>query len=251
MRTEIEGRVAVVTGAANGIGEAICHCLAAEGARVVLLDRDVEKLRTVTAALGAKSGAVSHALDLTDRAEVKRVFVSVRSEVGPVEILVNNVGQAPRERAQEFSEADPALWDFILNVSLMTTLFCSQQVIPSMREHRWGKIVNISSEVPFTGGFRSPEYTAAKAGVVGFTRALARQLAAYSINVNSVGPGPIKTAAMESFTQAQMDKIKSQVAMNRLGAPAEIADAVCFLASERANYITGQTLLVNGGGVFH
>lgn len=247
MRTDIEGRVAVVTGAANGIGEAICHRLAEEGARVVLLDRDAERLKVVTGALGA----ASHALDLTDRTEVRRVFSSIRADIGPVEILINNVGQAPRERAQEFSEADPALWDFIVNVSLMTTLFCSQQVVPSMRERRWGKIVNISSEAPFTGGVRSPEYTAAKAGVIGFTRGLARQLAPYSVNVNSVGPGPTMTAAMESFAEEQLNRIKASVAMGRLGKPSEIADAVCFLASERASYITGQTLLVNGGGVFH
>lgn len=250
MDTGIAGRVAVVTGAANGIGEAICHRLAGEGVRVVLLDRDAQRLENVATALGA-SAAAHHALDLTDRAEVRRVFGAIRADVGPVEILVNNVGQAPRERAQEFSEADPELWDFILDVSLKTTLTCSQQVVASMRERRWGKVVNISSEAPFTGGVRSPEYTAAKAGVIGFTRGLARQLAPFSVNVNSVAPGPTKTAAMASFSESQLERISASVAMGRLGRPDEIADAVCFLASERASFITGQTLLVNGGGVFH
>ncbi|MBX3530319.1 MAG: SDR family oxidoreductase [Rhizobiaceae bacterium] len=250
MKTGIEGRLAVVTGAANGIGEAICHALAVEGVRVVLLDRDAPRLEIVSAAIGGRAAA-SHALDLTDRVAVRGVFADIAAGLGPVDILVNNVGQAPRERAQEFSEADPALWDFIIDVSLKTTLFCSQQVVPAMRERRWGKIVNISSEAPFTGGVRSPEYTAAKSGVIGFTRSLARQLAPFSVNVNSVGPGPTMTAAMESFQPAQLDRIKAAVPMGRLAAPAEIADAVCFLASERASYITGQTLLVNGGGVFH
>lgn len=251
MDTGIAGRVAVVTGAAGGIGEAICRRLAEEGARVVLLDRDAERLDAVRAALGWEAKPVAHRLDLMDRAEVAHVFAAIRAEVGAVEILVNNVGQAPRERAQEFSEADPALWDFILDVSLKTTLHCSQQVVASMRERRWGKIVNISSEAPFTGGLRSPEYTAAKAGVIGFTRGLARQLAPFSVNVNSVAPGATMTAAMASFSEQQLEKISSSIAMGRLARPDEIADAVCFLASERASYITGQTLLVNGGSVFH
>jgi NAD(P)-dependent dehydrogenase (short-subunit alcohol dehydrogenase family) len=250
MKMGIEGKVAVVTGAANGIGEAICHSLAEEGARVVLLDRDAPRLTAVVNALGS-GAAASFALDLTDRQAVRDVFAAVRSTVGTVDILVNNVGQAPRDREQEFSEADPALWDSIIDVSLKTTMICSQQVVPAMRERRWGKIVNISSEAPFTGGVRSPEYTAAKAGVIGFTRGLARQLAPFGINVNSVGPGPTMTAAMASFAPAQLDKIRGNVAMGRLGEPREIADAVCFLASDRAAYVTGQTLLVNGGGVFH
>lgn len=249
MKTDIEDRVAVVTGAANGIGEAISRRLVEEGARVVLLDRDREGLARLRAALGDRH--TQHVLDLTDREAVRGAFERIGEEAGPVDILINNVGQAPRERAQEFSEADPGLWDFIINVSLMATLCCSQQVVGSMRKRQWGKIVNISSEAPFTGGIRSPEYTAAKAGVIGFTRALARQLAPYCVNVNSVAPGPIMTAAMESFPETQMERIRSSIAMGRLGRPDEIADAVCFLASERANFITGQTLLVNGGGVFH
>ena len=251
MQLGIEGKVAVVTGAANGIGEAISKALADEGARVALLDQDAQGLERVSSAIGGTPSSIAHKLDLTDRDAVRKAFSQIRSDLGPVDILVNNVGQAPRERAQEFSEADPALWDFIIDVSLKTTLFCSQQVIGAMRERRSGKIVNISSEAPFTGGVRSPEYTAAKAGVIGFTRALARNLAPYSVNVNSVAPGPIMTAAMDSFPAQQLERIKASVAMGRLGQPEEIADAVCFLVGERASFITGQTLLVNGGSVFN
>lgn len=251
LQTGIQGKIAVVTGAANGIGEAISIALAAEGACVALLDRDARGLERVSSAIGGPMRPMAIELDLTDHRAARSAFGRIRDELGPVDILINNVGQAPRERAQEFSEADPALWDFIIDVSLKTALFCSQQVVSAMRDRRSGKIVNISSEAPFTGGVRSPEYAAAKAGVIGFTRALARQLAPYSVNVNSVAPGPIMTAAMDAFPAQQLERIRSSVAMGRLGRPDEIADAVCFLASERASFITGQTLLVNGGGVFH
>lgn len=251
MQTCMQGKIAVVTGAANGIGEAISKALAAEGAMVVLLDRDVTGLERVSGSIGGTPPPTTIELDLMDRGAVCDAFGRIRDDLGPVDILVNNVGQAPRERAQEFSEADPALWDFIIDISLKTTLLCSQQVVGAMRDRRSGKIVNISSEAPFTGGVRSPEYTAAKAGVIGFTRGLARNLAPYSVNVNSVAPGPIMTAAMDSFPAPQLERIRSSAAMGRLGRPEEIADAVCFLASERASFITGQTLLVNGGSVFN
>lgn len=252
MRTGFEGKVAVVTGAASGIGEAIAIQLAREGAQVALLDRDDRRLGALAGLLRAERCAVTEfVLDLKHRDEVKATFASIRTKLGPVDILVNNVGQAPRERAQEFSQADWELWDFIVQISLMSALVCSQQVVESMRERRSGKIVNLSSEAAFTGGVRSPEYAAAKAGIIGFTRSLARQMAPYSVNVNAVAPGPVLTAAMDPFSAEQLDRIRSSVAMGRLGEPSEIADAVCFLASDRASFITGQTLLVNGGGVFH
>jgi acetoacetyl-CoA reductase/3-oxoacyl-[acyl-carrier protein] reductase len=248
----MKGAIAVVTGAANGIGQATALRLAREGASLALLDRDAGALATLSDAMMSEGlQAATYVLDLTDRGEVERVFARIRAEQGAVEILVNNVGQAPRERAQDFPDSDPELWDFVIGVTLMTAIHCSRQVVRDMRERRSGKIVNVSSDAAFTGGLRSPEYSAAKAGVIGFTRGLARQLAPHAVNVNAVGPGPTMTDAMRALPPDLLERVRASIPMGRLGAPSDIADAICFLASNRAGFITGQTLLVNGGTVFH
>lgn len=247
----MKGKLAVVTGAANGIGEAAARKLASGGARLALLDRDTQRLQRLVSDLGGETTAAPFLLDLTNQSDVEATFARIRRDFGPVDILINNVGQAPRERAQDFPESDPELWRFVIDISLMTAMACSRQVVAEMRERRSGKIVNISSDAAFTGGVRSPEYSAAKAGVIGFTRGLARVLAPYSVNVNAVGPGPTMTDAMTSFSADALSRIRSAIPMGRFAEPAEIAAAICFLASDQASFITGQTLMVNGGAVFH
>ena len=240
-------KIAVVTGAAGGIGRAICIRLARDGARIVAVDREPVALQETASqvrALGAQ--VLTQEADCTRDAAVQQLFADIRREWGAVDILVNNIGQSARERMAPFHQSDPDTWRFVLDVSLMTTMLCSRQVVGEMRDRKCGKIVNISSDAALLGIVASAEYSAAKMGVVGFTRALARELAEVPINVNSVCPGPIGTEAMLRLGEPFMREAAT-IPMKRLGKPEEVAHAVAFLAGPESDFITGQTLVVNGG----
>ncbi|GAB3628979.1 sugar dehydrogenase [Pandoraea terrae] len=241
-------QVAVVTGAAHGIGRAAALRLARDGADVALLDRDADALATLTEDIGAFGRrALPIALDCTREAELKAAFGRIAAMLGDVDILLNNVGQGPRERMSTFRDADLDTLDFLLAINLKTAIVCSHQVVPAMCARRHGKIINITTEAAVNGAPRCWDYAAAKAGVIGFTRALAMELAPFGVTVNAIGPGATRTRALEQTPKDQLDQVIAGIPMGRIGEPDDIANAVAFFASDQSSYITGQTLLVNGG----
>lgn len=252
MAGQFTGRIAVVTGGANGIGRAISLAFAQEGADVAILDREAEPLGE-TAELVRAEGVSALPLvgDLTDREQVAELFAEVKKDLGLVDMLTNNVGQTARENYSEFYLAKPETLEFVVGVSLMTTLMCSRQVVNDMRERRSGKIVSISSDSAMNGDIGTVDYAAAKSGVLGFTRALARELGPFRVNVNAVCPGPTNTRAMQRIPKDAYDRAKNTIPLGELSEPEDIANAVVFLSSEKSRFITGQTLMVNGGRVFY
>lgn len=233
-----------ITGAANGIGRATALRFAAEGARLALLDIEGGPLEATATECRAKGAQVTaHTADLTDRAAVETAFAAI----GPLDILFNNVGQSARERSRQFHESDPDTWRFVLNVSLVSTMLVSRQVVPGMRERGAGRIINMSTESAFYGDVGMVDYAAAKMGVVGFTRSLARELAPFRVNVNAVAPGAIRTRAHDRLPREVIDKVRNSVPMGFVAEPEDVAGVVAFLASDDARYITGQTLLIDGG----
>jgi acetoacetyl-CoA reductase/3-oxoacyl-[acyl-carrier protein] reductase len=240
--------VAVVTGAANGIGRAIALRLAQDGADLGLLDIDGPGLKTLSeevATLG--QSVITVEADLLDREAIAAALATVGDKLGAVDILVNNVGQSARDRAAPFWEADAGLADFMVRICLHTAMDACREVVPLMRARRFGRIVNIASDSAFIGSKSSAAYAAAKAGVIGFTRSLSRELAEFGITVNAIAPGYIKTRAMDQLPRAFVDKAIAETPLKRLGEPDDIAHAVAFFTSEQAGFVTGQTLIVNGG----
>jgi acetoacetyl-CoA reductase/3-oxoacyl-[acyl-carrier protein] reductase len=244
--TDLSGRLAVVTGAANGIGRASAVHLARNGADLVLIDIQREALLAVAEeiqALGRTADAL--VVDCMEQQQIVEAFARIEREHGPVEILLNNVGQSARERASEFWCSEPDTWDFILKLNLYSALTCSRQVVPGMRERGRGKIISIASEAAYMGSLGVADYAAAKAGVIGLTRALARELAPFHVNVNAVCPGPIRTAAADRLPI--WEQYLKETPMGFAGEPQDIANVVVFFASDQSRYITGQSLIVNGG----
>jgi NAD(P)-dependent dehydrogenase (short-subunit alcohol dehydrogenase family) len=246
--SSVKDRVAVITGAANGIGRATALTLAKAGADIGLLDFDragLEGIRAEIEAIGRR--AVGVPLDCTDRTHVKSAFKQVRAALGPVDILVNGVGQSARGQMTDFVNADLDTFDFLIAVNLKSCVLCSHEVAADMVSRRSGKIVNVSSESAVNGSPRSWDYSAAKAGVIGFTRAIAQELAPHGITVNAIGPGPTRTRAIEEMPKGVIDRIVAQIPMRRIAEPDDIANAILFFASSQSDFVTGQTLLVNGG----
>jgi NAD(P)-dependent dehydrogenase (short-subunit alcohol dehydrogenase family) len=248
MNGKLGGRICVVTGAANGIGRASALCLARAGADLALLDRESDALADVAReieALGRR--ALPIVIDCTVEAEARQAFDRIRGTFNRIDVLFNNVGQSAREKASEFWCSDPATWRFVLDVSLMSAMLATRQVVADMREQRSGKIINMSSESAFYGDVGLVDYSAAKMGVVGFTRALARELAPFHVNVNAVAPGAIGTRAHDRLPAEVIDRIREGTPMGYIGAPEDVGNAVAFLASDDSRFITGQTLLIDGG----
>lgn len=252
MNIDFTDKVVVVTGAANGIGRATAGLFAAKGARVVAMDLEAPALDETLRSLNGDVGRhMAMCLDLTDRTRVRAAFEHIHSEMGQIDVLVNNVGQSAREQGSDFAVSDPEVWDFVINVSMMTTMMCSRLAVPGMLKRGMGRIVNIASDSALNGDIRVADYVTAKSGVMGFTRAIARELAKDGINVNCVCPGPIKTRMMERLPPETLQAATRSIPVGHLGEPEDIANAVVFLASDAARYITGQSLFVNGGRVFH
>jgi NAD(P)-dependent dehydrogenase (short-subunit alcohol dehydrogenase family) len=244
----LHDKIAVVTGGANGIGRTTALELARHGADVGLLDFDMAALSTVCreiGELGRQSIAVP--LDCTDPIHVRSAFKQVRDALGPIDILINGVGQSARQKMTDFADADLETLDFLLAVNLKSCVLCSHQVVIDMKARGRGKIINIASESAVNGSPKSWDYAAAKAGVIGFTRAIARELAPFGVNVNAIGPGPTRTRAIDEMPKGVIDKIITEIPMGRIAEPDDIANAVLFFASDQSAFITGQTLLVNGG----
>jgi 2-hydroxycyclohexanecarboxyl-CoA dehydrogenase len=242
----LEGRTALVTGGAGGIGAATARRLAAEGARVAVGDLDVDAARAVA---GEIDGVASE-LDVADTASVGRAVAEATDALGPIDVLVNNAGT---DRFAFFVNTDEALWDFVLGVNLRGVLACTHAVLPSMQE-RGGVIVNVASEAGRVGSQGSATYSAAKAGVIGFTKAIARESARFGVRCNAVAPGPIETPLLNS-AETQLGVLGARLkqamidatALRRIGEPDEVAAVIAFLASDDASYVTGQTVNVSGG----
>ncbi|WP_112320611.1 SDR family NAD(P)-dependent oxidoreductase [Oceanibium sediminis] len=252
MTREFEGSIVAVTGAAHGIGRAIALGFAAEGAHLAMLDRDGDALAETAEAARAHGGRVlTLEGDLLDTDTVEAHFARIAADFGPVHTLVNNLGQTARENYSEFYLAKAETLDFVIGISLRATLHCSRQVVPGMRERGAGKIVSISSDSAFNGDIGTVDYAAAKSGVLGFTRALARELGPHKVNVNAICPGPTNTRAMQRIPKDAYERARNAIPLGELCEPEDIANAALFLASEKSRFITGQVLMVNGGRVFH
>jgi NAD(P)-dependent dehydrogenase (short-subunit alcohol dehydrogenase family) len=246
--SRLAGRIAVVSGAANGIGRASALRLGREGADLVLVDREEVALQEVARAVEAAGRqALPITADWTDAKAVGEAFAAARQRFGRIDILFNNVGQSARERASEFHVSAEETWRFVIEISLLTTMRATRLVVEEMRERKSGRIVNMSTESAFYGDIGFVDYAAAKMGVVGFTRSLARELAPFRVNVNAVCPGAIRTRAHDRLPAEVIDKVRNSVPMGYVAEPEDVAGVVAFLASDDARYITGQSILIDGG----
>ena len=243
---ELEGRIAVVTGGARGIGKAICQTLAGEGARVAVCDVDYEASRqTVEEMKDQGLSAFAVKLDVSSGREVKKVFGKIIDDFGKVDILVNNAGICYYVPFEKITEEE---WDRVLAVNLKGTFLCCQAVMHSMMAQRWGKIVNISSVAAKIGGILAgAHYSASKAGVICLTKSLALRLAPYGVNVNGICPGQIRTRMTDIWSEEEKGIFRKQIPLGHFGEPRDIAETVLFLVSERAKFITGEIVDVNGG----
>jgi NAD(P)-dependent dehydrogenase (short-subunit alcohol dehydrogenase family) len=246
MDSVLAGRFAVVTGAANGIGEASAIQLARDGADVAIIDIEGEALEETAHAIEALGRrALPFVVDCTDQAKVVETFQAVDAAFGRIDILLNNVGQSARERASDFYCSDFETWDFVLKLNLYTAMTCARQVAPAMRERQYGKIISIASEAAYMGLAGVADYSAAKAGIIGLTRSLARELAPFRVNVNAICPGPIRTRAADRLPIWK--SFLSEIPIGFAGEPQDIANVVAFFASDQSRFVTGQSLIVNGG----
>jgi len=242
------GKVVVVSGAANGIGRATALRFAHEGAHIVAIDREEDELATVADIIERLGRRVLPLVaDWTDAPAVREAFATARRDLGHIDVLFNNVGQSARERASEFHLSQEETWRFVVEVSLLATMRATREVVEEMRARRSGRIINMSSESAFYGDVGFVDYAAAKMGVVGFTRSLARELAPFQVNVNVVCPGAIRTRAHDRLPKEVIDKVRNSVPMGYVAEPSDVAGVVAFLASDDARYITGQSILIDGG----
>jgi NAD(P)-dependent dehydrogenase (short-subunit alcohol dehydrogenase family) len=244
---DLHGRVAMVTGAGQGMGLAVADVLARRGAKVVVNDTNrvaVEKVAEDLRAGGAEALAV--VANVTDASAVRAMMTQAVAQFGALHILVNNAGVLRPTAVPDISEAE---WDFVIDVNLKGTFLCSQAALPAMKTAQWGRIVNFSStagkNISTVGG---AHYTAAKAGILGFTRHLAKEVARFGITVNDVCPGLIDTEMVrQTISTERVDAYARGFPIPRLGRPDEVAELVAFLCSDRAAYITGASLDINGG----
>ncbi|MBI4363104.1 MAG: 3-oxoacyl-ACP reductase FabG [Euryarchaeota archaeon] len=250
MKRELQGRVAIVTGGAQGIGRAICTTLARQGARLVINYRTSEReARRLARDLGKFSEAAALRGDVSDPGDVQRMVSAARREFGRVDILVNNASySSPASWKASLEDLSLAEWERTLQVDLKGTLLCSKAVAPFMRRQRRGKIVNFTASSALWGDPETLLYAAAKMGIVGLTRAMARSLAPH-IQVNAVAPGSVRTRWVEEWrlTRRDLDSILRSTPAGRIGEPEEVAEVVLFLASDRSDFVTGQTWIVDGG----
>lgn len=241
----LEGRTALITGASQGIGRACALTLAKAGARVALAARNEAKLREVAAEIkGAGGTAEVFAIDMASEEQIKGGAKAAIAHFGSIEILVNNAGITKDTLLLRMKRAD---WDAVIATNLTGTFLLTQALVSPMLKARWGRIVNISSVVGETGQAGQANYAASKAGLIGFTKSLARELASRGITANAVAPGYIETAMTAVLDEKQREAMTGQIPLARAGTEQDVANAVRFLASDEAAYITGHVLDVNGG----
>jgi 3-oxoacyl-[acyl-carrier protein] reductase len=240
-----QDRVAVVTGGGKGIGRAVADRLACGGAKVVLSGRDASALETACAEIRAKGGeALPVAGDVANPAYPDQLCARTLEAFGRADILVNNAGITRDNLVMRMSEEE---WDQVLDTNLKGSFLCIKAFTRPMMKQRWGRIVNVSSVVGLSGNPGQANYVASKAGVIGLTKAVARELASRHITVNAVAPGFIETAMTSGLNEKVREALQAQIPLGRLGSPEDVAHAVAFLCSEEAGYVTGQVLSVDGG----
>jgi 3-oxoacyl-[acyl-carrier protein] reductase len=241
----LSGRVALVTGASQGIGRACALKLSQSGATLALAARNQEKLQELVGEIEATGGtAAAFSLDVGDEEQIKSVFKSVVSQFGKIDILVNNAGITRDQLVMRMKRAD---WDSVLNTNLTSAYLCTQQAISSMLKQRWGRVINITSIFGQMGQAGQANYAASKAGLIGLTMAIAREVGSRSITCNAVAPGFIETTMTSGLGDDFKQNAVKMIPLGRVGSPEDVASAVAFLASEEASYITGHVLNVNGG----
>jgi 3-oxoacyl-[acyl-carrier protein] reductase len=242
---KLEGRVALVTGASQGIGHACALALAREGATVAVAARNRQKLEELAAQITAAGPqAAAFVMDVSDELQVKSGIKSALGQYGKIDILVNNAGITRDQLVMRMKRAD---WDAVLNTNLTSAYLCIQQVIGSMLKQRWGRIINITSVFGQMGQAGQTNYAASKAGLIGLTMAMAREVASRNITCNAVAPGFIETGMTAMLSEEFKQNAVKSIPLGRVGVPEDVASAVCFLASDDASYITGHVLNVNGG----
>ncbi|EHG6150541.1 3-oxoacyl-ACP reductase FabG [Escherichia fergusonii] len=239
-----EGKIALVTGASRGIGRAIAETLAERGAKVIGTATSESGAQAISDYLGANGNGKGLVLNVTDPASIESVLENIRAEFGEVDILVNNAGITRDNLLMRMKDDE---WNDILETNLSSVFRLSKAVMRAMMKKRHGRIITIGSVVGTMGNAGQANYAAAKAGLIGFSKSLAREVASRGITVNVVAPGFIETDMTRALTEEQRAGTLAQVPAGRLGSPKEIASAVAFLASDEAGYITGETLHVNGG----
>tara|TARA_B100001750_G_scaffold229425_1_gene224804 strand:+ start:289 stop:1035 length:747 start_codon:yes stop_codon:yes gene_type:complete len=241
-----DGRVSLITGGSRGIGKAIALQLASQGVQVAVNYISNQKAADEVVKLIEKQGASAVAVqgDVTKRADVERIFTTTAETLGPVEILVNNAGIISDSLLMRMSDED---WDSVIDLDLRSIFLCTREAIRTMLRNKWGRIINIGSVVGLRGNSGQANYAAAKAGMVGFTQSIAKEVASRNITVNCVAPGYVETDIVEDLPVGLKQSIMDRVPVGRFGYPEEIAGMVGFLASEAASYVTGQAIAVDGG----
>jgi len=241
----LSGRVAFVTGASQGIGRTCALKLAAGGAAVAVAARNQEKLNELVQEITAANGkAAAFALDVSDEEQVKSTIKAAIAQFGKIDILVNNAGITRDQLVMRMKRAD---WDAVLQTNLTSAYLCIQQAIGSMLKQRWGRIINITSVFGQMGQAGQANYAASKAGLIGLTMAIAREVGSRNITCNAIAPGFIETAMTAVLSDEFKQNALKQIPLGRVGSPEDVASAVAFLASDDAYYITGHVLNVNGG----
>ncbi len=250
MKIDLTGKVAVVTGGSRGIGHAIAQGLARVGSRVAVLGRDIAKAREAAASLGnggeGGGGGRGYGCDVSDAQQVETTVAAVEKDFGRIDVVVNNAGTTRDNLLFRIGEED---WDTVLNTNLKGAFLVTKHAARGMIKRRWGRIINITSVVGIAGNKGQANYTASKAGLIGFTKSVSKELASRNVLVNAVAPGFIDTELTRNITPTARETLLQAIPLGRLGEGADVAAAVVFLASEFASYITGQVLVVDGGMV--
>lgn len=247
LKTDLTGQVAIVTGASQGLGKAVAIALGMNGATVLCLARSADKLKDTVAAIEAAGGkAEAISCDVTDRAAAASVIEQSAEKHGRIDILVNNAGITRDKLMRGMSDEE---WDDVISTNLTSCFICCRAVANLMRKAKYGRIINMASISGVIGNAGQANYSASKAGMIGLTRTLSKELANRGITVNAVAPGFIESDMTAKLGEVVMDEVRKRIPANRVGKPEDVAAAVLFLASKAAGYITGQTLVVDGGMV--
>jgi 3-oxoacyl-[acyl-carrier protein] reductase len=241
----LNGKKALITGGARGIGAAIALELSKLGVDVIITDINEENAPKTLENIKSHGGTgYFYAMNVTDMNSVEDCVEKIQTDIGKIDILINNAGVTKDKLFVRMKEED---WDFVLNVNLKGVFNCTRVVAPKMMKNKWGRIINISSVVGVMGNIGQANYAASKAGVIGLTKTCARELASRNITVNAIAPGFIKSDMTDALSEDVSNNLLAAIPLKRLGTPEEVANLVCFLASEQASYITGQTIGLNGG----